>query len=257
MPTGWDTLVNTPASYDSDESRFNTTPYTPPETDEEMARKLQEKEYQENDDSWDFDTTAPHLPLTPITSSPKRQLTSSPSNQPNKKKAKVQFDLDEPVPPVLSGGASPNQEYDPEDSSMPPLVSPSPTLQGASALASISSHIPALPAPAAAPPILPQLDDDDSKNAQGTGDAADDDEDEDEDTGIVTKLRPRGLANIGNTCFMNSALQCLAHCAALLDYMADSYSADLNTYNPLGMKVHSSLISSHHISSLFLFLFLM
>ena len=227
MSSGWASLENNPASYDSDDSTFNT--YTNPETDEEMARKLQEKEYQGNDDDdlWDCGTT----PMSPFISSPKRlarQLTFSPSNQPAKKKAKVQFDVDETEPPV------PSLEDKPEDS-LPPLLSP-PTLQGASALASISSHRPHLPAPAAATPTLPQLDYNDSKSAQGI-----DDTDGNEDKGTVTKLRPRGLQNIGNTCFMNSAVQCLGHCAALLDYMADSYSTDLNYYNPLGMKVCSSL----------------
>ncbi|XP_033627039.1 ubiquitin carboxyl-terminal hydrolase 32-like isoform X1 [Asterias rubens] len=56
---------------------------------------------------------------------------------------------------------------------------------------------------------------------------------------VRTESGLTGMSNLGNTCFMNAAIQCISNTQPLtLYFKTDSFLYELNSTNPLGMKGH-------------------
>ncbi|CAM8973220.1 unnamed protein product [Rhodiola kirilowii] len=57
-------------------------------------------------------------------------------------------------------------------------------------------------------------------------------------SGVITRGASAGLSglqNLGNTCFMNSAIQCLVHTPEFARYFREDYHQEINWQNPFGM----------------------
>jgi len=60
-----------------------------------------------------------------------------------------------------------------------------------------------------------------------------------------------GLYNMGNTCYLNSSIQCLSHTPVIRDYFTSkAYLHDINATNPLGYKGHLAQVFAHLVNSL-------
>ncbi len=71
------------------------------------------------------------------------------------------------------------------------------------------------------------------------------DKNESEEINTSSRSGIVGLHNMGNTCYMNSSIQCLSHTPILRDYFTSkSYLNDINRTNPMGYEGHLAQVSA-------------
>ena len=70
---------------------------------------------------------------------------------------------------------------------------------------------------------------------------------------VTAKCGRTGLYNLRNTCYINSAIQCLSHCEELTKYfLTKLYEADINKTNPLGHQGKLAIAYGNLLSELWL-----
>jgi ubiquitin C-terminal hydrolase len=69
----------------------------------------------------------------------------------------------------------------------------------------------------------------------------------------MARLGIVGLRNLGNTCFINSAVQCLSHTLPLSEYfLRPGWEEDIASANPLGTKGNMATVFAALVRAMWL-----